>query len=159
METGRYFPGSTAVCYLGAFKGMQTGSFSGRFCKSYTRIMHSSSFEFGFQLRLKIGFFTSTYRRFARHPRKRLPTAHSPIQMPLSYPVAPPSQRELRKGGGCGGGGVARRARAARTRRPDPTPRPAPRPSRACRSRVAQGQTSRPQRQSARRTRKVDFWN
>ena len=42
---------------------------------------------------------------------------------------------------------------------PRPAPRPAPRPSRACRSRVAQGQTSRPQRQSARRTRKIDFWN
>ena len=31
----------------------------------------------------------------------------------LSCPVAPPSQRELRKDGGSGGGGVARRARAA----------------------------------------------
>ena len=39
--------------------------------------------------------------------------AHSPSQMPLSCPVAPPSQRELHKDGG-GGGGVARRARAAR---------------------------------------------
>ena len=35
-------------------------------------------------------------------------------QMPLSCPVAPPSQRELHKDGGGGGGGVARRARAAR---------------------------------------------
>jgi len=35
-------------------------------------------------------------------------------QMPLSYPVAPQSQRELHKDGGGGGGGVARRARAAR---------------------------------------------
>ena len=40
--------------------------------------------------------------------------AHSPCQMPLSCPVAPQSQRELRKDGGGGGGGVARRARAAR---------------------------------------------
>ena len=40
--------------------------------------------------------------------------AHSPSQMPLSCPVAPPSQRELNKDGGGGGGGVARRARAAR---------------------------------------------
>ena len=40
--------------------------------------------------------------------------AHSPSQMPLSCPVAPPSQRELHKDGGGGGGGVARRARAAR---------------------------------------------
>jgi len=37
--------------------------------------------------------------------------AHSPSQMPLSCPVAPPSQRKLRKDGGGGGGGVARRAR------------------------------------------------
>jgi len=34
--------------------------------------------------------------------------------MPLSCPVAPSSQRELRKGGGGGGGCVARRARTAR---------------------------------------------
>ena len=34
--------------------------------------------------------------------------------MPLSCPVAPPSQREQHKDGGGGGGGVARRARAAR---------------------------------------------
>ena len=34
--------------------------------------------------------------------------------MPLSCPVAPSSQRELRKYGGGGGGGVAMRARAAR---------------------------------------------
>jgi len=40
--------------------------------------------------------------------------AHSPSQMPLSCPIAPPSQRELHKDGGGGGGGVARRARAAR---------------------------------------------
>jgi len=40
--------------------------------------------------------------------------AHSSIRMPLSCPVAPPSQRELHKDGGGGGGGVARRARAAR---------------------------------------------
>jgi len=53
--------------------------------------------------------------------------AHSPSQMPLSYPVAPPkwqmllscpvappSQRELHKDGGGGGDGVARRAFAAR---------------------------------------------
>jgi len=41
--------------------------------------------------------------------------AHSPSQMPLSCPVAPPSQRELHKDDGGGGGdGVARRARAAR---------------------------------------------
>ena len=40
--------------------------------------------------------------------------AHSPSQMPLSCPVAPPSQRELHKDGGGGGGGVARRTRAAR---------------------------------------------
>jgi len=39
--------------------------------------------------------------------------AHSPSQMPLSCPVAPPFQRELHQGGG-GGGGVAMRARAAR---------------------------------------------
>jgi len=38
--------------------------------------------------------------------------------MPLSYPAAPPSQRELRKVGGGGGGGVARRARAARALKP-----------------------------------------
>jgi len=37
--------------------------------------------------------------------------AHSPSKMPLSCPVAPPSQRELHKDGG---GGVAMRARAAR---------------------------------------------
>jgi len=36
--------------------------------------------------------------------------AHSPSQMPLSCPVAPPSQREFHKDGGGGGGGVARRA-------------------------------------------------
>jgi len=40
--------------------------------------------------------------------------AHNPSQMPLSCPVAPPSQRELHKDGSGGGGGVARRARAAR---------------------------------------------
>ena len=40
--------------------------------------------------------------------------AHSPSQMPLSCPVASPSQRELHKDGGGGGGGVAMRARAAR---------------------------------------------
>ena len=40
--------------------------------------------------------------------------AHSPSQMPLSCPVAPPSQCELHKDGGGGGVGVARRARAAR---------------------------------------------
>ena len=40
--------------------------------------------------------------------------AHSPSQMPLSCPVAPPSQRELHQDGGGGGGGVAMRARAAR---------------------------------------------
>ena len=40
--------------------------------------------------------------------------AHSPSHMPLSCPVAPPSQRELHKDGGGGGGGVARSARAAR---------------------------------------------
>ena len=34
--------------------------------------------------------------------------------MPLSCPVAPPSQRELHKDGGGGGGGVVMRARAAR---------------------------------------------
>ena len=39
--------------------------------------------------------------------------AHSPNHMPLSCPVAPLSQRELRKDGGGGGDGVARRARAA----------------------------------------------
>ena len=45
--------------------------------------------------------------------------AHSPSQMPLSCPVAPPSQRELHQGGGGGGaGGVAMRARAARARKP-----------------------------------------
>jgi len=33
--------------------------------------------------------------------------AHSPSQMPLSCPVAPPSQREMHKDGGGGGGGVA----------------------------------------------------
>ena len=38
---------------------------------------------------------------------------HSPSLMPLSCPVAPPSERELHKDGGGGGGGVARRARAA----------------------------------------------
>ena len=37
--------------------------------------------------------------------------AHSPSQVPLSCPVAPPSQRELHQDGG---GGVAMRARAAR---------------------------------------------
>jgi len=37
---------------------------------------------------------------------------HSLSQMPLSCPVAPPSQRELHKDGG--GGGMAGRARAAR---------------------------------------------
>ena len=37
--------------------------------------------------------------------------AHSPSRMPLSCPVAPPSQRELHKDGGGGGGGVARRVR------------------------------------------------
>ena len=41
-------------------------------------------------------------------------SAYSLSQMPLSCPVAPPSQRELHKDGGGGGGGVARRARAAR---------------------------------------------
>ena len=46
---------------------------------------------------------------FAASPEAR---AHSPSQMPLSCPVAPPSQRELHKDGG--GGSVARRARAAR---------------------------------------------
>ena len=40
--------------------------------------------------------------------------AHSPSQMPLTCPVAPPSQRELHKDRGGGGGGVARRASAAR---------------------------------------------
>ena len=40
--------------------------------------------------------------------------AHSPSQMPLSCPVAPPSQRELRKDGDGGSGGVEKRARAAR---------------------------------------------
>ena len=40
--------------------------------------------------------------------------AHSRSQMPLSCPVAPPSQRELHQDGGGGGGGVAMRARAAR---------------------------------------------
>jgi len=40
--------------------------------------------------------------------------AHSPSQMPLSCPVAPPFQREMHKDGGGGGGGVAMRARAAR---------------------------------------------
>ena len=40
--------------------------------------------------------------------------AISQSQMPLSCPVAPPSQRELHQDGGGGGGGVARRARAAR---------------------------------------------
>ena len=34
--------------------------------------------------------------------------------MPLSCPVAPPSQREMHKDGGGGGGGVAMRARAVR---------------------------------------------
>jgi len=73
--------------------------------------------------------------------------------MPLSCPVALPSQNELRKdgGGGGGGGGVARRERAAWAPGPQvPSPaqrpvarlpqRPAPRPSRARPSRVAQGQ-------------------
>jgi len=46
--------------------------------------------------------------------RKRLPTARATSQMPLSCPVAPPSQRELRKDGGGDGAGVVRRARAAR---------------------------------------------
>jgi len=41
-------------------------------------------------------------------------TTHSPSKIPLSCPVAPPSQRELHKDGGGGGGGMARRARAAR---------------------------------------------
>ena len=40
--------------------------------------------------------------------------AHSPSTMPLTCPVARPSQRELHKDGGGGGGGLARRARAAR---------------------------------------------
>ena len=40
--------------------------------------------------------------------------AHSTSHVPLSCPVAPPSQCELHKDGGGGGGGVARRARAAR---------------------------------------------
>ena len=40
--------------------------------------------------------------------------AHSRSQMPLSCPVAPPSQRELHEDGGGGGSGVAGRARAAR---------------------------------------------
>ena len=40
--------------------------------------------------------------------------AAPPSQMPLSCPVAPPSQRELHKDGSGGGGGIARRARAAR---------------------------------------------
>ena len=44
--------------------------------------------------------------------------AHSPSQMPLSCPVAPPSQRELHKDGGGGGGGVAMRARGARAPKP-----------------------------------------
>jgi len=38
--------------------------------------------------------------------------------MPLSCPVAPPSQREMHKDGGGGGGGVAMRARAARAPKP-----------------------------------------
>jgi len=42
------------------------------------------------------------------------PVAPPKRQMPLSCPAAPPSQRELHKDGGGGGGGVARRARAAR---------------------------------------------
>jgi len=71
--------------------------------------------------------------------------AHSPSQMPLSCPVAPPSQHELHKDGGGGGGCVARRARAAQApkakscatpghvARPPQRPpqRPAPRSSRA----------------------------
>ena len=44
--------------------------------------------------------------------------AHSPSQMPLSCPVAPPSQREMHKNGSGGGGGVAMRARAARAPKP-----------------------------------------
>ena len=44
--------------------------------------------------------------------------AHSPSQMPLSCPVAPPSQREMHKDGGGGGGGVAMSARAARAPKP-----------------------------------------
>ena len=40
--------------------------------------------------------------------------AHSPSQMSLSCPVAPPSQHELHKDVGGGGGGAAMRARAAR---------------------------------------------
>ena len=40
--------------------------------------------------------------------------AHSPSQMPLSCPVAPPSRRELHKDGGGGDGGVARMAQGAR---------------------------------------------
>jgi len=43
--------------------------------------------------------------------------AHSPSQLPLSCPVAPPSQLELHQDGGGGGGGVAMRARAARARK------------------------------------------
>ena len=44
--------------------------------------------------------------------------ARSPSQMPLSCPVAPPSQREMHKDGGGGGCGVAMRARAARAPKP-----------------------------------------
>ena len=40
--------------------------------------------------------------------------------MPLRCPVAPSSQRELRKDGGGGGGGVVRRARAARAPKAKP---------------------------------------
>jgi len=79
------------------------------------------------------------------------PQPHSPSQMPLSCPVAPPSQRETHKdggGGGGGGGGVAMRARAARAPKPKscamscgtPSATPsatAPRPWRARPSRVA----------------------
>jgi len=49
---------------------------------------------------------------------------HSPSQMPLLCPVAPPSKREQRKDGGGGGGGVARRARAARAPKAKPCATP-----------------------------------
>ena len=74
--------------------------------------------------------------------------AQSLSQMPLSCPVAPPSQREMHKDGGGGGGGVAMRARAARAPKakscatscgtPSAAPSAtAPRPWRARPSRVA----------------------
>jgi len=54
--------------------------------------------------------------------------AHSRSQMPLSCPVAPPSQREMHKDDGGGGGGVAMRVRAARPPKPKSCPRLVARP-------------------------------